>query len=258
MATNFPINPVDGQTFVLRGTTYVYNLAIKSWTIASSSITSPTFLTLNLTGTDQSYSTTTGVLVVAGGVGIGGNVNIGNNLTVLGTSTFVSTSTFVGNSIFDSTIYAKKLQANGIGSTATISGNWSLTSGSTLQATYADLAECYQADANYEPGTVLAFGGEFEVTIAEDSTRRVAGIVSTDPAFLLNRELMGPNVIRLALQGRVPCKVRGKVEKGDMMIAAGGGFARASYTPILGSVIGKALEDFDGIEGVIEVVVGRL
>jgi hypothetical protein len=156
------------------------------------------------------------------------------------------------------TVDIHNLRGAGTSNTGTITGNWSLSAGSTLQATYADLAECYQADANYEPGTVLEFGGDFEVTVAEDSTRRVAGVVSTDPAFLLNRELIGDNVIRLALQGRVPCKVRGKVEKGDMMVAAGGGFARASYSPILGSVIGKALENFDGIEGVIEVVVGRL
>lgn len=234
MATNFPINPVDGQTFVKGSTTYTYHFDIKTWAISASAITSPTYSTLRITGTTESYSTITGALIVAGGVGVGGNLNVGG------------------------TIGTRKIQATGAGNTGTISGSWSLTSGSTLQATYADLAECYQADAQYAPGTVLSFGGEFEVTIAEDSTRKVAGVVSTDPAFLLNRELTGPNVVRLALQGRVPCKVRGKVEKGDMMIAAGGGFARASYHPILGSVIGKALEDFDGIEGVIEVVVGRL
>ena len=152
----------------------------------------------------------------------------------------------------------KQLQGGGLGNTGTISGIWTLTPGSTLQATYADLAECYKADANYESGTVLEFGGEFEVTIAEDSTRRIAGVVSTNPAYLMNRQLMGNNVVSIALTGRVPCKVRGKVQKGDMMISAGSGYARAEYSPILGSVIGKALEDFDGLEGVIEVVVGRL
>jgi hypothetical protein len=74
----------------------------------------------------------------------------------------------------------------------------------------------------------------------------------------MNVQLTGANVVKLALQGRVPCKVRGKVSKGDMMVSAGGGYARAEHSPILGSIIGKALEDFDGISGVIEVVVGRL
>jgi hypothetical protein len=152
----------------------------------------------------------------------------------------------------------KRLRGGNAGNTGTISGTWTLESGSSLQATYADLAECYKADAEYSPGTVLEFGGEFEVTIAEDSTRRVAGVVSTAPAYLMNRQLMGANVLSIALTGRVPCKVRGKICKGDMMVSAGSGYARAEYSPILGSVIGKALEDFDGVEGVIEVVVGRL
>ena len=143
-------------------------------------------------------------------------------------------------------------------STGTIKGDWSLDDGSRLKATYADLAEYYKADADYEPGTVLEFGGEFDVTIAQDSTRRVAGVVSTNPAYLMNDGLKGENVVAIALAGRVPCKVRGIVRKGDLMIAAGSGFARAEYSPILGSIIGKALENFDGVEGVIEVAIGRM
>jgi hypothetical protein len=125
-------------------------------------------------------------------------------------------------------------------------------------ARWADLAEKYLADRAYEPGTVLEFGGEKEVTIAEDGTRRVAGIVSTDPAFIMNNELKGETVIKLALQGRVPCKVRGKIRKGDMLISGGNGYARPSTDPLIGTVIGKALENFEGGEGIIEVVVGRL
>jgi hypothetical protein len=125
-------------------------------------------------------------------------------------------------------------------------------------ARWADLAEKYLADRAYEPGTVLEFGGEKEVTVAEDSTRRVAGIVSTDPAFIMNNDLKGETVIKLALQGRVPCKVRGKIRKGDMLVSGGNGYARPSSDPVIGTVIGKALENFDGGEGIIEVVVGRL
>jgi hypothetical protein len=66
-----------------------------------------------------------------------------------------------------------------------------------------------------------------------------------------------PTVI--ALQGRVPCRVKGKVRKGDMMISAGNGYAKAATSePKMGTVIGKALANFDGEEGVIEVVIGRL
>jgi len=142
--------------------------------------------------------------------------------------------------------------------TGSMVGTWQLGTGSTLQATWADLAEKYSADADYEPGTVLEFGGKNEVTIAEDSTRRVAGVVSTNPAYVMNIECAGDHVVTIAMTGRVPCKVRGKIQKGDMMVAAGNGYARAEFNPIYGSVIGKSLEDFDGIEGIIEVVVGKL
>jgi hypothetical protein len=130
--------------------------------------------------------------------------------------------------------------------------------GTSTSANYADLAENYLADRPYVPCTVLEFGGTCEVTSAEDGTRRVAGVVSTNPAHLMNSALTGDNVVALALQGRVPCKVRGKVRKGDMMVSAGGGYARSEFNPVLGSIIGKALEDFDGQEGIIEIVVGRL
>jgi hypothetical protein len=130
--------------------------------------------------------------------------------------------------------------------------------GIATSAQYADLAENYVADQQYGPCTVLEFGGTCEVTIASDGTRAVAGVVSTNPAHLMNSGCQGTFVVAVALQGRVPCKVRGKIRKGDMMVSAGGGYARAEYNPVLGSVIGKALEDFDGPDGIIEVVVGRL
>ena len=136
---------------------------------------------------------------------------------------------------------------------------WATMYGVASQATYADLAEKYTADDNYEPGTVLDFGGVNEVTISNtDMSQKIAGIVSTNPGYLMNAELESEFAIDLALTGRVPCKVQGTVRKGDMMVSAGNGYARAEDDPKLGSVIGKALEDFDGDIGVIEVVVGRL
>ena len=137
----------------------------------------------------------------------------------------------------------------------TIVGDWSLTG--KWQATYADLAEYYEADADYEPGTVVELGGEKEVTLAEDSTCRVAGVVSTNPAYLMNKDCMGKHIVAIALQGRVPVKVRGRIRKGDFLVSGGNGFARPSATPVYGSVIGKAIENFDGGEGVIEVMIGR-
>lgn len=130
--------------------------------------------------------------------------------------------------------------------------------GTATTARYADLAENYLGDVKYEAGTVVMFGGDAEVTLAENGTRRVAGVVSTNPAHLMNEGLQGETVVALALQGRVPCKVTGKIRKGDMLVAAGNGHARAEEDPKMGQVIGKALEDFDGESGVIEVVVGRM
>ncbi len=131
--------------------------------------------------------------------------------------------------------------------------------GTAYQARYADLAEKYLPDAHYDPGTVVIFGGEKEITAALDfMDRRIAGVVSTDPAYKMNSEQDGG--IYVALQGRVPCKVVGNIKKGDMLVASGApGVATAEKNPALGSVIGKALQDYSGQTiGIIEVVVGRI
>ena len=126
-------------------------------------------------------------------------------------------------------------------------------------ALYADLAEKYLADCNYPPGTVLSFGGTAEVTIStQDHDPIVAGVVSTDPAYCMNSGLTGDHVITLALAGRVPCQVQGTVTVGAMMVSAGNGRARAESNPAMGTVIGKAVQSFDGNIGTIEIVVGRL
>jgi hypothetical protein len=132
-------------------------------------------------------------------------------------------------------------------------------SGVSTTAQYADLAELYSADAKYEPGTVLIFGGNNEVTISTVSADpRVAGVVSTNPAHLMNSTLESTHTVAVALTGRVPTSVTGTVRKGDMMVTAANGYAQASAAPAMGTVIGKALENFDGVSGTIEIVVGRL
>ena len=125
-------------------------------------------------------------------------------------------------------------------------------------AQYADLAEKYTADAAYTPGTVVMFGGANEVTLAnQDSTTRIAGVISENPGFIMNEALQSEFVAVVALQGRVPCRVVGPVEKGDMMVATSNGAARADNSARAGTIIGKALENFNGTTGTIEVVVGR-
>jgi len=185
---------------------------------------------------------------VAGG-NVSGTVANATYAVTAGSTTTVT----IGGSVTTTT-----LTTGATATAGTITGNWSLAAGSQLRATYADLAECYKADAYYEAGTVLEFGGLNEVTLASDSTNRVAGVVSTNPAYVMNSQCEGEYIVQLALQGRAPCKVRGVVRKGDMMVSGGDGFARPSATPLMGTVIGKSLEDFAGTSGVIEVAVGRL
>jgi hypothetical protein len=135
--------------------------------------------------------------------------------------------------------------------------NSGVYSGTATTARYADLAELYSADADYAPGTVLMFGGSQEVTLADTaSDHRVAGVVSTNPAHLMNSALDCEYPVAIALTGRTPTRVIGLVRKGDLMVSAGNGAAMACATPVVGTVIGKALENFDGESGVIEVVVG--
>ena len=141
----------------------------------------------------------------------------------------------------------------------TITGNWQLSNGSQMQASYSDLAENYEGDQEYEAGTVLVFGGDKEVTTTNTiNDTRSAGVVTTNPAYVMNKDQTG-NRVCIALAGRVPCKIVGRVKKGDMLTtSATPGYAIKATTPTLGAIIGKALEDKDyGEAGVIEVAVGR-
>ncbi len=199
--------------------------------------------------TTTSSNVATGALVVRGGAGIASTVYVGSSTT---SNSIVAT----GNVNVQGNLMPFGANATyNLGSTTQW---WNAFYGVSTQAQYADLAENYLADNSYEPGTVLEFGGLAEVTVASDGSRKVAGVVSTNPAHLMNGMLVGENVVPIALQGRTPCKVRGKIQKGDMLVSAGSGYARPENNPQLGAVIGKALQDFNDVEGVIEVVVGRL
>ncbi len=127
-------------------------------------------------------------------------------------------------------------------------------------ALYADIAERYEADAVYESGTVLMLGGEKEVTLATlHATTAVAGVVSTNPAYMMNSEA-GTDETHpfIALKGRVPCKICGPVKKGDLLVASGykpGHATKKQDHDSSDAVIGKALQDFAGPFGVIEIKV---
>ena len=124
-------------------------------------------------------------------------------------------------------------------------------------AQYADLAEIYETDNNYEIGTVVIFGGSKEITVTDQKyDTRVAGVISANPAYIMNSKSDGQPV---ALAGKVRCKVHGPIEKGTMLVASERtGCATKSQHPPTGSVIGKALESYNSNEtGVINIVVGR-
>jgi len=158
------------------------------------------------------------------------------------------------------TIQATTLTTGAATTTGTITGRWSLTTNSRFEATYADLAEYYEGDTEYEVGTVLIFGGDKEVTVSgEHRSTKVAGVVSDQSAYTMNDGCPGIKVLT-ALQGKVPVKVIGKVEKGDMLVASSiAGYAVVDNDPKVGSVIGKAIESKDDTErGTVHAVVGRV
>lgn len=143
--------------------------------------------------------------------------------------------------------------------TGTVVGQWTLVGTSTFQATFADLAEWYDSDEDYEPGTVVVFGGTHEVTISSTvNDHRVAGVVSTNPAFIMNVDRPGPSAC-IALQGKVPCKVIGQVSKGDLLVTSSvPGVAMTNNDAGPYRVIGKAMENKTTEEqGTIYISVGR-
>jgi hypothetical protein len=204
--------------------------------------------TVSVTGTITGAS-------VVGGVMTGTSISVSGAVTgagITGTSLTVSTGNISGGNINNN-------NTTGVGNIGTSTVAFNTVFAKATSAQYADLAENYSADAVYAPGTVLSFGGTHEVTLANESAdSRVAGIVSTHPAHLMNSTLEAEHVTALALTGRVPALVVGTVRKGDMMVTAGNGHAQACATPAMGTVIGKAVEDFDGAAGTIEIVVGRI
>lgn len=186
---------------------------------------------------------TGGNVTSAGTIVTTGNVQGGN---VVSTAAISATGNITGGNI---------LTGGLVSATGTVTGTSFV--GIATSAQYADLAENYLADAAYAPGTVVEFGGSAEVTIASDETARIAGVVSTHPAHLMNSHLVGQHVVAVALIGRVPVRVRGTINKGDMLVSAGEGYARPKQNPVMGTIIGKALAASVG-DNIIEVVVGRL
>jgi hypothetical protein len=242
---------------------YITGLGNATGNLNGANLTTPGAVsaTGNLNGNN---ATITNAVVAATGA-FTGNVTTGN---IQGTIHSGTTGTFTGNvtagnlSVGTGEITVGNIvnaNGNGIGNIGSSTLYFNTVFAQATSAQYADLAEMYQGDHYYSPGTVVCFGGSNEVTIAgKDHDVMVAGIVSTRPAYTMNSTLTGPTAVAIALAGRVPCNVQGPVLRGQMLVTSGNGRARAELNPAIGTVIGKALQDFNGSVGVIEIVVGRL
>jgi hypothetical protein len=157
-------------------------------------------------------------------------------------------------------VQSPRLQAGTLeSSNGKIVGQWTLEGTSTLQATYADIAERYEADSIYSTGTVMIIGGSREITVTSmRACPSVAGIISTKPAFKMNYAAGNDDTHPyIALKGRVPCKVIAPVHKGERLVTSSTeGYAEAfkeGDSP--NAVLGIALEDWFGEPNVIEVMV---
>lgn len=175
----------------------------------------------------------TGTLKLPDGVATGpaitfsGETNSGMYRDSTGTVAISASSAPVAKFKSDaSTTFFGNISTNGTGTfnIGSATNKFNVVYGTAVTAQYADLAELYVADADYAAGTVVEFGGEHEVTESRtELSRRVAGVVSTRPAYLMNSDCKGDHVVAVALVGRVPCYVVGVVRKGDLLVSAGCG-----------------------------------
>lgn len=177
------------------------------------------------------------------------------------TNTNVSDYLTGANSVtqFDGDISPNAVSTTYLYGGGNIGGIWTLEDTARINATYADIAERYEADAEYEIGTVVALGGDKEVTIAPELSDQVFGVVSNTYAYLMN-EGAGTDSTHpaIALAGRVKVKVVGKVNKHQRLVSAGNGNARAASDSELTAFnsIGRALEEkLSDDSGIIEAVV---
>lgn len=279
-------NDVTAQDIFAQNATISANLET-----ANANITSATVASLYTTSIDAGSSSTAGsvtgvwtftgsgnaIIVDTGNIYIGGATygirtdnymyEDGTPVSFAGTYTNSNVAaylpTYTGN-VGDGSAtvqFRGRTLTTGANTTAgTITGNWSLSAGSRLQATYADLAERFEADDVYEPGTVVELGGIKEVTAVKlDLSEDVFGVVSNTAAYLMNADA-GTDETHppIAISGRVKVKVIGKINKGDRLVSAGNGMARAaksneitSFNTIGRSLVDKISEDIDLIDAVV-------
>ena len=187
----------------------------------------------------------------------------GDPISFAGTYSNSNVSSFLPT--YNGNILAANVQTpiltTGANSTAgTITGNWTLTTGSRFNATYADLAERFEADAPYDAGTVVELGGEREITAVKyELSEDVFGVISNSVAYLMNSGAGSDSTHpAVAVGGRVHVKVIGKIHKGQRLVSAGQGIARGALEgeATAFNTIGRALADKEssGV-GTVEAIV---
>jgi hypothetical protein len=190
---------------------------------------------------DSNASTAVNVLTAS-------NLNATNISATTITATTITGTATKADTLKYGTIYVSATDTATVSSIVArdSSGNFAanIITGTATRAKYADLAEKYIGDADYEPGTVVVFGGKFEITTTSTvGDTRVAGAISTAPAYLMNDDSDG---LPVALRGKIPVKVIGKVSKGDCLITSNvPGYAMVADLDNISkvSIFAKSLED---------------
>jgi hypothetical protein len=248
-------NSISGASATFSGTVSGGTLTDGAMNITSGAITGGTSATFSGAvsgGTGSFGGTLTGGTVTDGTLSINsGSITSGVAATFSGTLT--------SGTVTDGTMSINGGAISG-GVSAIFSGTVTADtfSGVATEAQYADLAEIYSADAEYEPGTVVKIGGDAEITqTTEHADVDVFGVISTAPAYLMNKDAEG---LPVALQGRVPVKVIGKIKKGERLVSSdvpGVAWALGDDAYNSRAIIGRALQSKeDGDAGVIEAVIG--
>jgi hypothetical protein len=293
-ANNFTAtNEVSANAFTAGYLTISANASIANLTATTATVTGALTTTEITTGSATTNGTLTGIWTVTGNTGTNasaivldtGGIAISNSaganlygirtdkymyangdpISFAGTYSNANVSAFLptynGNILTDTT-QAANLTTGANTTAGSITGNWTLTTGSRLTATYADLAERFSADDVYTPGTVVELGGSAEVTAVKyELSEDVFGVISDNMAFLMNNGA-GDNETHpaVAMTGRVRVKTLGTVRKGQRLVSAGEGYARAADNDeaTAFNVIGRALEDkttsdFGTVEAIVTI-----
>ena len=230
-----------------------------TWTVAGNTAANVFNVTGGNIGFSAGYGVKSDTYMYANGAPFNPSGTYNNTNVCAYMSGFYPNGSPYGSTTFTGNIAPTKVTTSTLAGGGNISGIWTLDAGARIEATYADLAERYEADAEYDVGTVVELGGEKEITEATDLSENVFGVVSNSYAYLLNSKA-GTDETHppIAISGRVKVKVIGKVNKGDRLVAAQNGRARSAkpgeLTPF--NSIGRALENKDTAdEGTVKAIV---